>query len=176
MKRFRLTQGTVWVFVLCILAGAASPVFGGSEKGGGKGERVMTISGGKEVSIEYTLKLEDQSVVDTNVGGEPLVYVQGSHQIILGLEKAVEGMKTGENKQITVKPEEGYGKVEAEALVEVDKKQVPPDAQKVGARLQGQNEQGQVFIARVLEVRDEKILLDFNHPLAGKMLYFDIKV
>ena len=110
------------------------------------------------------------------MGGEPLVYVQGSHAIIPGLEKAMEGMKTGENRQITVKPEEAYGKVEAEALVEVDKKQVPPDAQKVGAQLQGQNEQGQVFTARVLEVKDEKILLDFNHPLAGKTLYFDIKV
>ena len=77
----------------------------------------MTVSGGKEISIEYTLKLEDQSVVDSNVGGVPLVYVQGSHQIIPGLEKAMEGMKTGENKQITVKPEEGYGKVEVEALV-----------------------------------------------------------
>ena len=176
MKRYRLTQGVVWVFILCILTGAASPVFGESEKGEEKGERVMTISGGKEVSIEYTLKLEDQSVVDTNVGGEPLVYVQGSHQIIPGLEKAMEGMKSGENRQIAVKPEEGYGKVEAEALVEVDKKQIPPDAQKVGAQLQGQNEQGQVFTARVSEVRDEKILLDFNHPLAGKTLYFDIKV
>jgi len=176
MKHYRPTQGTVWVFILCILIGAASPVFGESEKGEEKGERVMTISGGKEVSIEYTLKLEDQSVVDTNVGGEPLVYVQGSHQIIPGLEKAMEGMKTGEKRQIAVKPEEGYGKVEAEALVEVDKKQVPPDAQKVGAQLQGQNEQGQVFTARVLEVKDEKILLDFNHPLAGKTLYFDVKV
>lgn len=136
----------------------------------------MTVSGGKEISIEYTLKLEDQSVVDSNVGGVPLVYVQGSHQIIPGLEKAMEGMKPGENRQITVKPEEGYGKVEAEALVEVDKKQVPPDAQKVGAQLQGQNEQGQVFTARVSEVRDETVLLDFNHPLAGKTLYFDIKV
>ena len=110
------------------------------------------------------------------MGGEPLIYVQGSHAIIPGLEKAMEGMKAGENRQITVKPEEGYGKVEAEALVEVDKKQVPPDAQKGGAQLQGQNEQGQVFTARVLEVKDEKILLDFNHPLAGKTLYFDIKV
>jgi FKBP-type peptidyl-prolyl cis-trans isomerase SlyD len=176
MKHYRLTQGGVWVFILCILTGVVSPVFGESAKGEEKGERVMTVSGGKEVSIEYTLKLEDQSVVDTNVGGEPLVYVQGSHQIIPGLEKAMEGMKSGENRQITVKPEEGYGKVEAEALVEVDKKQVPPDAQKVGAQLQGQNEQGQVFTARVLEVRDEKVLLDFNHPLAGKTLYFDIKV
>src|SRR3989304_9043460 len=176
MKQYRPTQGTVWVFILCILTGVVSPVFGESEKGEEKGEKVMTISGGKEVSIEYTLKLEDQSVVDTNVGGEPLVYVQGSHQIIPGLEKAMEGMKAGENRQITVKPEEAYGKVEEEALVEVDKKQVPPDAQKVGAQLQGQNEQGQVFQARGLEVKDETVLLDFNHPLAGKTLYFDIKV
>ena len=114
--------------------------------------------------------------MDSNVGGVPLVYVQGSHQIIPGLEKVMEGMKAGENRQITVRPEEAYGKVEAEALVEVDKKQIPPDAQKVGAQLQGQNEQGQVFTARVSEVRDETVLLDFNHPLAGKTLYFDIKV
>lgn len=69
----------------------------------------MSISQGKTISIEYTLKLEDKTVVDSNVGGGPLTYIHGSHQIIPGLEKALEGMKIGDIKEVTVKPEEGYG-------------------------------------------------------------------
>lgn len=69
----------------------------------------MSISQGKTISIEYTLKLEDKTVVDSNVGGGPLTFIHGSHQIIPGLEKALEGMKIGDIKEVTVKPEEGYG-------------------------------------------------------------------
>jgi hypothetical protein len=64
---------------------------------------------GETGSLEYTLKLEDKTVVDSNVGGGPLTYIHGSHQIIPGIEKALEGMKIGDIKEVTVKPEEGYG-------------------------------------------------------------------
>src|SRR6266436_8455970 len=72
----------------------------------------MSIADGKQVSLEYTLTLEDKSKVDSNVGKEPLVVVLGEHQIIPGLEKQLVGMKTGENKRIEVTPEEGYGPVD----------------------------------------------------------------
>ena len=81
----------------------------------------MTVSAGTKVSIEYTLRLEDKAVIDTNVGSDPLTYVHGSQQIIPGLEKALEGMKMGDSKQVTIKPEEGYGRVNEEAFVEVKK-------------------------------------------------------
>jgi len=148
MKRYRFGQLTSLVFAFYILVGC------------------MTVSKGKKISIEYTLKLEDQTVVDSNVGGEPLIYTQ----------KAMEGMKVGESKQISVKPEEGYGKVDEKALLEVDKKQIPPDALKIGAQLKGRYDSGQPFTAWVSEIKEETVVLDLNNPLAGKTLYFDVKV
>ena len=92
----------------------------------------MTVSNGKQVTLEYTLQLDDQSVVDTNVGGKPLKVTQGSHQIIPGVEKQIEGMAPGEKKKFSVAPTEGYGAVDPKAFQEIDKKMVPADAQKVG--------------------------------------------
>jgi FKBP-type peptidyl-prolyl cis-trans isomerase SlyD len=136
----------------------------------------MTVSNGKEVTLEYTLKLDDQSVVDTNVGGEPLKVTQGSHQLIPGVEKQLEGMTVGEKKQFTVPPMEGYGNVDAKAFQEVDKKMVPADSLTVGTRLEGKTPDGRKVFPRISEVKNETVVLDFNHPLAGKTLHFDVQV
>lgn len=136
----------------------------------------MAISEGSKVSIEYTLKLDDDSVVDTNVGGEPLVYVQGGNHIIPGLEKALEGLNVGDEKEVKVSPEEGYGPLNDAAYVEVAKEEIPEDARVVGAQLQAQNPQGQMVYPVVTEVKDETVTLDFNHPLAGKELNFSVKI
>ncbi|MEE9542693.1 MAG: FKBP-type peptidyl-prolyl cis-trans isomerase, partial [Thermodesulfobacteriota bacterium] len=105
-----------------------------------------------------------------------LVLTHGSGQVISGLEKALEGMKIGEIKQVTVSPDEGYGPVNPEALQEVKKEDVPPEALKAGAGLQAKDNDGQVFDITVVEVKDETVVLDFNHPLAGKTLCFDVKI
>ena len=139
-------------------------------------KKEMTVSHGNEVSIEYTLRLKDKQVIDTSVGSEPLTYVHGFHQIIPGLEKELEGLKIGDSKQVTVKPEEGYGFVDQEAFEEVDKEKIPQDAVKVGAQLQGQDASGKKFSVRVVEIKDKTVVLDLNHPLAGKTLYFEVKV
>lgn len=137
----------------------------------------MNISEGKEVSIEYTLKLSDQTFVESNVGApEPLKFTQGSHQIIPGLEKGLEGMQEGESKQITVPPEEGFGMVDHKAFVEMEKEKVPADLQKPGMQVQAQDQNGKNFVVRVTEIKDATVVLDFNHPLAGKTLCFDVKV
>lgn len=172
MKWCIFQQGTGLVFAFSILVGLTAPALGGSAKG----EKAMAISAGKEISIEYTLRLEDQTAVDTNVGNEPLTYIHGSHQIIPGLEKALEGMKIDESKQVTIKPEEGYGPVNQDAFVEVDKNQIPSDALKIGTPLQGRDNTGRIMTARVSEIKEKTVVLDLNHPLAGKTLYFDVKV
>ncbi len=144
-----------------------------------KGEKGMIVSPGTKVSVEYTLRREDNAVIDANVGSEPLTYVHGFQQIIPGLEKALEGMKIGERKQITVIPEEGYGVISQEAFIEVKKEQVPQDALnalRVDAYVRGRDEGGNVFHARVAEIKDQTVLLDFNHPLAGETLFFEVKV
>lgn len=136
----------------------------------------MAVSEGSKVSIEYTLKLNDDTVVDSNVGGEPLVYVQGGNHIIPGLEKELEGLNVGDEKEVKVSPEEGYGPLNESAYVEVAKGEIPEDARVEGAQLQAQNPQGQMVYPVVKEVKDETIILDFNHPLAGKELNFSVKI
>ncbi len=136
----------------------------------------MTITAGKKVSMEYTLRLEDKTVIDTNVGGQPLSYTQGKEDIIPGLEKEMEGMNVGDSKEVTVTPEEGYGVVNQEAFIEVNKTQIPEQALQVGAQIQGQTQEGQPLQGLVAEIKDDTVILDFNHPLAGKTLYFDVKI
>lgn len=136
----------------------------------------MKVTAGKEVSVEYTLRLEDQTVIESTVGAEPLVYRHGAQEIIPGLEKALEGMAIGETKQVTVAPLEGYGMVNPEAFAEINKNRLPAGALQVGAQLRGEGPEGQPVFPRVVEVKAETVVLDFNHPLAGKTLYFDVKV
>ena len=128
------------------------------------------------MSLEYTLTLEDKSKVDSNVGKDPLVVTLGDHQIIPGLEKQIVGMKVGDNKQIEVSPEEGYGPVDPQRRQEVEKTKVPEDARKVGAKLTGQAPDGRPVFAQVTEVKENTLVLDLNHPLAGKKLFFDVKM
>lgn len=136
----------------------------------------MTVSSGQQVFMEYTLRLEDKRVADSNVGGKPLAFVQGRHEIVLGLEREMEGMKVGETKEVIVRPEDGYGAFDPKDFLEVDKAEVPRDALHVGAELTARDSMGRNLRARVTEVKDKTVLLDFNHPLAGKTLYFEVKV
>lgn len=136
----------------------------------------MTINNSSKVSIEYTLTLGDDEVVDSNKGGEPLAFVQGSGQIIPGLDKELLGLAVGDSKKVTVVPEEGYGVVVPEAIIELKKEQLPPEALEAGAQVQGQGQGGEPIYGRVMDVKEETAVVDFNHPLAGKTLYFDVKV
>lgn len=136
----------------------------------------MTIESGTRVSLEYTLKLEDGTVVESNVGGDRLSYVHGRGEIIPGLEKGIEGMTSGEEREVRVAAEDAYGPVHAEAIQEVPKDRVPDEACKAGAQLQGQTPDGEVFVGRVTDVKDDTVVVDFNHPLAGETLHFHVKV
>ena len=135
-----------------------------------------TVSEGKVVSLEYTLELDDKSVVESNIGKEPLTYKHGLHQLVPGLEKALEGLTVGDTKEVTVAPTEGYGEQNPNALQEVQKRLIPPDALTVGARLQGRAPDGHVVYPRVAEIKEDTVVLDFNHPLAGKTLHFAVKI
>lgn len=133
------------------------------------------VTKGKVISLEYTVKLDDDNVVDTNVGKDPLTYTQGSNQIIPGVESALEGMEVGQTKQAVVQPKEGYGEKDPNAFQEVAKEKVPRDV-KVGTQLHGKDASGREIRPIVSAIKDETVLLDFNHPLAGKTLFFDLKV
>jgi FKBP-type peptidyl-prolyl cis-trans isomerase SlyD len=131
---------------------------------------------GSQVSFEYTLSDETGTVIESNKGNQPMSYIHGKSQIIPGLEKELSGMKVGEEKKIHVKPEEGYGPVNPDAFQEVPKDKLPPEALKVGTTLMAQSAQGQGIPVRVHEIKDTTVIMDFNHPMAGKTLSFDVKV
>lgn len=162
----------VFLSSLLLVAVSVNAVYAGTPKV----KEGITVAPGKKVSIEYTLTLGDKQVVDTNVGKQPLTFVQGAKEIIPGLDKALIGMKTGESKHVTVKPEEGYGPVRKEAVVEAGKSQLPPDAWKVGSQVQTRTAAGQTLRGTVTKISGDKATIDFNHPLAGKTLFFDVKV
>ncbi len=142
----------------------------------GEKDKPATISAGKEITIEYTLKLEDKSTLDSNVGAEPFKFVQGEHQIVPGLETALEGLKVGDKKNVQLKPEDGYGAVDPDAFQEIEKARVPPEALVIGTPLEGRDPSGRPIRAKVSEIKESTVVLDMNHPLAGKTLFFEVKI
>ena len=136
----------------------------------------MSIQDGSVVSFEYTLKDDDGKVIDSNVGGEALEYTHGAGHIVPGLEKELVGLSQGDSKKVTVAPEEGYGSVEPGAFLDVPKAQVPEEARTVGTQLHATGQDGNPMSAVVAEIKEDSVTLDFNHPLAGKQLHFDVKI
>jgi FKBP-type peptidyl-prolyl cis-trans isomerase 2 len=134
------------------------------------------INHGKKVALEYSVFLQDGTQIDTNIGDDPLVFILGSNQVFPALEQALLGLKVGDSKKIVLKPEEAYGPIVPEAFREVDAQAVPSQFRFVGAVLGVQDPAGGVFPIRVHEINEDKVVLDFNHPLAGQTLRFEVKV
>lgn len=162
----------------CLLAGmAALPGLSQEAPAGARPtpaqEQSPVIADGKTVGIEYTLTLDDGSTVQSNVGREPLAYVHGRGQIIPGLEAALAGHGLRDRVKVRIAPEDAYGVVDPAAIQEVPLEQIPEDARSVGTMLSAQGYDGPI---RVAEIRQDVVVLDFNHPLAGKTLNFDVVV
>lgn len=137
----------------------------------------MKVTKGKRVSIEYTMHLPNKSPFDSNVGKKPLTYTQGSDEVPAALQAKLRGLAVGGTKEVTLKPEQAFGPVDPEAFRTVDRSLIPKKAQKVGASLKASDPKtGEDRILRIHDVRDDKIVLDFNHPLAGKTLVVDVKI
>ena len=134
------------------------------------------VKDGAIISLQHTLSGEDGKTIESNKGQEPLKYTQGAKQIIPGLEKGVAGMKVGEEKRVKVKPEDGYGPVYEKAFQEFPKEKIPPENLKVGAVLVANGPHGQSMPVRVKEIKEKTVVIDMNHPMAGKTLFFDVKI
>jgi FKBP-type peptidyl-prolyl cis-trans isomerase SlyD len=135
----------------------------------------MAIEANQIVSIEYEVKDGDK-VVDSNVGGAPLVFMFGKGQIIPGLENGIVNMAIGEKGDILVQPEDAYGEYNADATQEVPADQFAGIDLEVGMTLYGQGEDGGTVQVTVKEIGTETITIDFNHPLAGKALMFTVTI
>ncbi|MDP2604142.1 MAG: peptidylprolyl isomerase [Deltaproteobacteria bacterium] len=134
------------------------------------------VKDGAVISLQYTLSGEDGKTIESNKGKEVLKYTQGKRQIVPGLEKGLAGMKVGEEKRVKVKPEEGYGPVSEKARQEFPKEKIPPESLKVGATLVARGPDGQAVPVRVHQIKEKTVVIDMNHPMAGKTLVFDVKI
>ena len=132
---------------------------------------------GDIVRVHYTGKLTNGEQFDSSTGREPLEFTVGAGQMIKGFDNAMPGMTVGEKKTINILPEDAYGHNDEKAIIEFPKENIPNDMKMdVGMKLQLRNEAGQPFPVTVAEIKEDVIVLDANHSLAGKELVFDIEL
>lgn len=130
----------------------------------------------KVVTFHYTLRNERGEVVESSAEGEPLVYLHGRRHIVEGLEKALNGKKEGESISVTVPPELGYGLRSEDKIITLEKGQFPEGATlEVGATIALSNGQHRIP-AVVKEMTEDKVIVDANHPMAEKVLVFDVDI
>jgi len=142
-----------------------------------KGYPIMQASAGNTVCFHYTGTLEDGSVFDSSEGRDPLEFELGSGTIIPGLDRAIAGMRVGEQKTVTIPSEEAYGDYQPQARQDVPRDQIPPEIPlDKGAMLQMQTPDGNAIPVVVADVSDDTVTLDANHPLAGKDLTFAVEI
>jgi len=142
----------------------------------GKTDAPSSGTGQSTVTLNYTLTV-DGEVVDGSEGREPLELVLGTGQIMPAFEKAVTGMKPGDKKSFTLSAEEGFGPRIPEQVQDVPRTRLPKDmTPEPGMVVQAKTPEGQVRNVTILEVKDDVVVMDFNHPLAGKSLNFDVEI
>lgn len=136
----------------------------------------MKATANTVVSIDYTLTDSEGEILDQSEPGSPLVYLHGADNIIPGLEAALTGKSNGDVFKVEVAPDDGYGEYDESLVAEVERDRFPgADTVQVGDEFQAQTPDGPRLVT-VIEVEDDMITIDANHPLAGETLHFDVKI
>ena len=138
---------------------------------------MLTIQKNNVVSIDYTLKNDEGTLIDTSTGKSPLVYLHGIGTLIPGMENALEGKAEGDEFKIVISPDDAYGNHNKNLLHKVNRADLAhlPNLA-VGMELEVKTEEGQPIIMTIVELSDDFAVLDGNHPLAGQTLHFEIQV
>ena len=132
---------------------------------------------GDKVKVHYQGKLRSGETFDSSQGREPLEFTVGSGQVIKGFDDGVKGMQVGDKKTLEINAEDAYGEKDQKNLIEFPRDQFPPDmVPEVGMQLMLSSGEGQQFPVTIAEVREDSVVLDANHPLAGQDLIFDIEM
>ncbi|HLO14905.1 MAG TPA: peptidylprolyl isomerase [Anaerolineales bacterium] len=135
-----------------------------------------TVQNNIVVSMEYTLNVDGEEI-DSSKGQDPLQFLVGYGNIISGLEREMIGMKVGESKDVVIPPVDGYGEFDEEAFMNVPRTAFPQDIPvEEGTELTVKDDSGQSRYARIDTVEGDTVTLNFNHPLAGDELHFNVKV
>ncbi len=133
------------------------------------------IEAGKKVKMHFTMKSEG-AILESTEGKEPFEFIFGKDPMILGVEEVLKGLKAGDKKQLSMKPEKAFGEVNPKAIVEFPKSQFKEKKIEAGMIFNGQGKDGVPLRGTVKEVKKDTVVLDFNHPLAGKNLDLDFEV
>jgi len=142
-----------------------------------KNKKMQQVKSGDKVKVHYHGKLTSGETFDSSAGREPLEFEVGSGMVIKGFDTGITGMKVGEKKTINIPAEEAYGSKNPDMLIDYPKNQFPTDMQlELGMPLVMSNANGQQFEVKVSEIKEDVIILDANHPLAGEELIFDIEL
>ena len=137
---------------------------------------ILKVDDRQVVSMDYTLRV-DGEIVDSSEGQKPLEFLQGVGNIIPGLEQELYEMEIGQSKQVVVAAVDGYGEFQAEAVVNVPKSEFPEQIPvEIGTELQVRGQNGETLYGRISKIEDDNVELNFNHPLAGKELHFDVTI
>ena len=128
------------------------------------------------VSLSYTLKNDTGQELDKSTSDKPFAYLHGNKQIVPGLENALEGLAVGDKKQVTVAPAEGYGEFAAELKMEVERSNFPKDVEIQAGMQFSADVSGDHRVFTVIDIGEDKVKVDGNHPLAGQTLHFDVEV
>lgn len=136
----------------------------------------MPVKKGDTVRLHYTGKLESGEEFDASRGREPLTFEVGKGQLIPGIEEAVMGMEEGETKEVFIPPEKGYGESKEELVREFPRSVLGPSQVKEGQAVQLQTNEGQIVSALVKKLTEDTVTFDFNHPLSGKALQFELEL
>ncbi len=137
----------------------------------------MVVENDTVVTIAYTLKDADGSVLDASGDGEGLSYLHGHQNIVPGLESALAGKAVGDELNAEVAPEEGYGERREDLVFAVPRDRMPADTElEPGMQFRAQGEEGQEMVVTLVEVGENEVQMDGNHPLAGQTLFFDVAV
>ncbi|HVF95888.1 MAG TPA: peptidylprolyl isomerase [Flavisolibacter sp.] len=138
---------------------------------------MQQANNGDKVKVHYHGRLRNGETFDSSEGREPLEFTVGEGQMIKGFDDGVQGMQVGDKKTVEIGADAAYGQHEAANLIEFPNDQFPPDMKpEVGMQLMLSNDQGQQFPVVIAEIKDQSVVLDANHPLAGQDLIFDIEM
>ena len=138
----------------------------------------LTVANDVVVTMDYKLVVDNEVVEDSKAeNGEAIQFIQGAGNILEALEEAISGMKVGDMKHVTIQPEDGYGEYEEDAVDEVPREEFPKEIPlEPGVELQMQDTDGDYHYAVIESVDEKNVFMNFNHPLAGKVLEFDVHI
>jgi FKBP-type peptidyl-prolyl cis-trans isomerase 2 len=139
-------------------------------------EALIRQQRGNLVAFEFTLTLENGRRIDSNVGESPMVFQAGAGEMLPGLEEELLQLEVGECKLIVLPPEKAYGPIRKEAFRTFPLESIPEEARHVGRKVATRAPDGSEQMLDVVEIRGDKAVLDFNHPLAGQTLRFEVRL